>query len=171
MTEEIWKDVIGYEGRYQISNMGQLKGFGRSPKGVILNLSSSWNGYLTKNLYKNWDYQPIKIHRLVCQHFIENPENKPFINHKNGIKTDNRVENLEWCTFSENMLHAKRTGLSPSPHGENHAKAILTNEQVIYIRQTYQPRKVPKSHFAKKFGVSESAIAGILNNRNWKHLL
>jgi hypothetical protein len=78
------------------------------------------NGYLRITTHINGIQKAVSSHRLIATCWINNPENKPQVNHKNGIKTDNRVENLEWCTPSENGLHAFKTGLSTQPKGENH---------------------------------------------------
>lgn len=106
---EIWTDIKGYEGLYQISNKGNIKSFISSK--ILSPLFA--NGYLQVRLYKNSKSIRQKIHRLVAAAFIPNPANKPQVNHKNGIKTDNRVENLEWVTASENTRHAHKNGLCP----------------------------------------------------------
>ena len=112
--EEIWKDIEGYDGKYQVSNLSRIKSFARDKKGIILNGSNNNNGYLTLKL----DHKDYRVHRLIAMHFIPNPDNKPEINHKDGNKHNNLIENLEWVTREENLKHAEETGLNP--RGENH---------------------------------------------------
>lgn len=113
MSEE-WRDVVGYEGLYQVSNQGRVKSlerkgrFGRTVKERILKPAfNSW-GYLQVTLYAGGKSKRLRVHRLVCQAFHENPGNKPQVNHLNEDKTDNRACNLEWCTRTENMNHGTR---------------------------------------------------------------
>lgn len=107
--KEIWKDIEGYENLYQVSNMGRVRSYdkidsmGRYVKGRLLSLTPDKDGYLHASLSKNGNNKKYKVHRLVCKAFIPNPENKSEIDHINGDKTDNRVENLKWCTHKENM--------------------------------------------------------------------
>jgi len=107
MENEIWKDIIGFEGLYQISNMGRVKSF-HSPKEKILKLHENSIGYLRIGLHKNCNSKHERISRLVAIHFIPNPLNLPQVNHKNLNKKDNRVVNLEWCTPRQNTLHARK---------------------------------------------------------------
>lgn len=115
--KEIWRDVVGYEGLYQVSNYGNVKSLSREvnngngtyfTKEKILKPMENHKGYLGVELQDKWHF----IHRIVATTFIENPENKPQVNHIDCDKKNNRVENLEWCTNSENQIHAYKNGLN-----------------------------------------------------------
>lgn len=104
---EIWRDIRGFEGIYQISNKGRLKSFKDKKDGRILSNKNSKGGYLSAVLcYKNRPTRSDKIHRLVAEAFIPNPGNKPEVNHIDGDKQNNHVENLEWVSRKENARHA-----------------------------------------------------------------
>ena len=114
--EEIWKDIKGYEGRYQISNFGRVKSLIYS-KEKIMNIynfrrdGEKGKGYWRVRLIKNSSYKYFFVHRLVAEAFIPNPNNYATVNHINGIKTDNRIDNLEWCSLKENIQKGRETGL------------------------------------------------------------
>jgi hypothetical protein len=139
---EIFKDIEGYEGYYQISNLGKVKslhrivdnhsGFKKVLKEKFLNPNISKTGYYVVSFKKNNIKKTFKVHRLIANSFIPHVKDKKFVNHINGIKTDNRIENLEWCTILENNLHARKTGLV-NDSGCNHVSSKLTEEQVVFI--------------------------------------
>ena len=118
MTEEVWRDVKGYEGLYQVSSEGRVKslerkfidkiGRERSVKECILNPVIDRYGYLLVSLYAGGKQKNHTVHRLACEAFHENPDNKPQVNHINEIKTDNRASNLEWATARENSNFGTR---------------------------------------------------------------
>lgn len=123
--EEIWKDIEGYEGLYQVSNLGRIKSLGRTiekigPKGKVfyrtypqknLVCKKDTKGYYRTNLALNGINKTVKVHRIVAQAFIPNPENKSQVNHIDGNKENNNVSNLEWCNNQENQDHSWKTGL------------------------------------------------------------
>lgn len=102
---EVWVDVEDYPG-YKISSLGRVMSFMRSPSGRILKLKPHPKGYMYTRLYNESGSRGFKVHRLVASHFIGNPLGKPQVNHINHDKADNSVENLEWATQSENMIHS-----------------------------------------------------------------
>lgn len=114
MMSEIYKDIIGYEGMYQISNMGNVKSLdrydnkGRVVHGRILVHKKDGGGYHQVCLTKGGTRRYPKIHRLVCEAFLPNPEKKPTVNHKDENKDNNRLDNLEWATYAENAHYGTR---------------------------------------------------------------
>ena len=132
MAEEIWKDIKGYEGLYQVSNLGRVKSFnaknGRlSNQSRLLTPKLDRYGYLKLTLCKDKEYKYVTVHRLVALAFINNVENKPEVNHKDGNKLNNCVDNLEWMTGLENIHHAFDNELTP--------KTPLNNPKSIKISQ------------------------------------
>jgi hypothetical protein len=104
---ENWKDILGYEMLYEVSSNGNIRN-----KKTSKILSNKSNSYVTVSLFKNKICKRFTAHRIVAEAFIKNPLNKKEVNHINGIKNDNRIENLEWCTSSENINHSWRIGTS-----------------------------------------------------------
>ena len=124
-------------------------------------------GYLYVTLQIGGKPKYCAIHRLVAQAFIPNPHNLPQVNHLNGIKTDNRVENLEWCTASENMRHAFATGLAPQ--GVNQGQAKLNAAQVRYIR--LNPDNLKQKYLANMFHVTQTVISLIQRGKTYRSLV
>ncbi len=128
IMKEVWRDVPEFEGRYKISNKGRVKSlkFNGGKKAKILKLAMGATGYLLVSLH-NFGQTPHRIHRMVAKNFIPNPERKYEVNHKDGIKTNNIVSNLEWATKSENMLHSYRVlgnkGVWTGKFGKDHTRS------------------------------------------------
>jgi hypothetical protein len=123
---EIWKDVFGYDGVYQISNQGRVRSFHKNTKGKLLKGCFDKDGYVEYHLYKKGHRKHMKAHRGVAYHFINEIEGKTEINHLNGIKSDNKADNLQWCTRIENIHHSISEGLATHNNpakGERQAKA------------------------------------------------
>lgn len=104
---EVWKEIAGYEGLYEVSNLGRVKSLNH-PQLFILSPVLTVFGYHEVSLRKNGSAKIFKLHRLVATTFLENPLNKRCINHKSGVKINNAVDNIEWCTYSENTKHMYR---------------------------------------------------------------
>lgn len=142
---EIWKDVPNYEENYQASTMGRIKSkdryiynkYNKSNTfypGKILKLNQKRHGYLSVDLAKNGKTKTMQVHRIIANTFIPNPENKPQINHINAIKTDNRVQNLEWVTAEENREHAKENNLYVGPN----RKKVRCRQLNIIFESSYE---------------------------------
>lgn len=132
--QEIWKDVTGYEGIYQVSNYSRVKKIGYIKTTKVEHIKKQTvgkTGYYVISIWKKNKSRVVKVHRLIAEAFIENPLNKPFINHIDCNKLNNDISNLEWCTHKENMMHAKNNNLMYSPKGTGNNILMLdkkTNE-------------------------------------------
>lgn len=178
--QEIWKDIVGYEGLYQISSFGRVKSIGRDKSvgaergfyniGDIYLKYSERRGYNGVSLCKNGKVKPFSVHRLVAKHFLENKDNKTTVNHINGNKKDNRLENLEWATPSEQQQHAFSIGLRNNSIGENSNFSKLKEEDIIEIRRLYKTGFYRMGEIAKKFNIAKNTVNSIVHNYTWKHL-
>lgn len=143
-SNEIWKPVVGYEGLYRVSSIGNVYSeikdvptkWGSSFKrgGIVLKSSLDADGYERVRLYKNQKSKTVQVHRLVAMAFIDKVEGKDQVNHMNGKRNDNRLENLEWCTCKENIIHSFKF------HGR-------TTKLIIYV----QPVRITKDGFSLTF--------------------
>lgn len=179
---EIWKDIENFEGMYQVSNLGRIKSLARVKTLIngnrltinekVLQGHIDTKGYIQVELRKDGKRNISCVHRLVASAFIENPESKEQVNHIDGNKTNNRVENLEWVTCEENIHHAWNNGLNKALKGQQHCNSKLTDEQVKFIKENYKPRdrKYGMNGLARMFGVSTSPIYMIVSGKGWKHI-
>ena len=164
---EIWKEIEGYEGLYEISNYGNIKSYHKN-KCTILGHYNTKKGYYRISLTKNRIRKPFLIHVLVAKAFIPNPENKSQVNHIDANKTNNHVINLEWNTQSENQKHARRLGLFGDINGENNNYHKLTEIEVLEIRSLQG--KIKNVLIAELYGVTQQCICLIMNRKKWKHI-
>lgn len=167
---EIWRDIPGYEGLYQVSNLGRVRSLDRYVKqnhgskqlkrGKIIQPIKDCKGYLRLKLCINNTSKRISIHRLVAQVFIPNLDNKPQVNHIDGDKTNNRVDNLEWVTNQENVKHAWSTGLAQitdearkkmSKNNTNKKQVMCMNTKEIFnsIIEASKKYKINSSHISE----------------------
>jgi len=176
MTEEIWKPVKNYEGLYEVSNFGRVKALSRkwvtgwnnvtrAHSEFLLKPRTTRAGYLAVTLSKNKKASHHSVHRLVLQAFCGNSDLD--CNHRDGVKTNNYLENLEYCTTRENILHAYKIGLK-SNKGEKGSGAKLADDIVRNIRKN--KFNLSKKEFAACFDVSVSTIKMILSNKSWTHV-
>jgi len=164
---EIWKKVVGFESTHEVSNLGNLrtldryvkhyKGGLRLYKGKPKTFRLNRDGYSRTNIKTNGNSKDFTVHRLVAKAFIPNPENYKAVNHINGIKTDNRVENLEWCSYSQNTTHAVKNRL---------IETKLIDEQAIEIFNS----NLSQRKLAAIYGVNHTIVCRIKNKKAYKHL-
>lgn len=173
---EIWVDVKGYKGLYQVSNYSEIKRLGYSyyspfsgqiivPQKIITGAYK--DGYQQVALFKDGIRELVFIHRLVATAFIPNPDDKPFVNHKDSNRNNNKINNLEWVTAKENSIHAHESGTFIMPRGEESCNTRLTNEDVKYIKDN--PDNLKQKELALKFGISQGGVSKIKANKNWKY--
>jgi hypothetical protein len=176
----IWKDIEGYVGIYQVSNLGRVKSLSKSYfSGKKHSVFKSFQEMILKDIYNKDSYHQVclynqgicekrYVHRLVAEAFLVNPDNKPEVNHKDGNKSNNNVINLEWSTRLENQKHASKKGLVAK--GEKVHGSFLKKEDVLSIRKLYQ-EGMSQTDISNIFKCSRTNITKIVNNKGWKHLL
>lgn len=184
MSKEIWKDVKNYEGLYKVSNHGKIKSLkrkipllirGKYPaflpfKEKILRACVNSSGYRAVCLRNRGTSRSATVHRLVLQAFQSNPENKPQGNHKDGNILNNNINNLEWCTQSENMLHAHKIGLYDFKGNKAHNRK-LNEHQVRRIRLMREiTPKLSDIKIGKMFKVTAANIYRITRRKTWQYI-
>lgn len=165
--KEIWKPIKGYEGYYEVSNLGRVRSLthtdrmGRLYEGAIRKLQNASNGY-KQVLLSNGEKRELKqVHRLVAETFLDNPDGLPEVNHIDEIKTNNVVSNLEWCTRKYNNAYG-----SKPMKGERHPMRKLSTEQVEEIRKRRKAGELLKN-IAADFGISMSHACAITRGYYW----
>lgn len=178
LENEEWRPIVGYEGLYEVSNFGRVK---RKEKRVYSEVRNCYINkkeqlcpqFTDKYKYVNLVVYGLKtkralLHRIIANAFIPNPYNKSEVNHIDGNKLNNSIDNLEWVTRSENTIHAYRNNLIPS--GENHPKSKLTNLQVIDIYKRIKNGETCKK-ISKEFNLTEYTIRDIKFKRRWINII
>lgn len=175
--EEEWRDIRGFEGYYQVSNLGRVRSLNRTitcslgksfkKKGKVLSMNKfSSSGYRICMLTKGKIRENKFFHRLVCQAFLPNPENKPFVNHIDNDKLNNNITNLEWSTPMENTTHAKNIGVIKN--GLDHYCSKLSTSDVKDIYYLAIKGELSQKEIARLYGISQSGVSNIKNNKIWK---
>lgn len=154
--QETWRPVSGFDGVYEVSSSGEVR---NAVTGRVLRQWEN-HGYKYVSFNRGGKKTGHRVHRLVAVAFIPNPENKPTVNHLNGVKTDNNVSNLEWCTYQENERH------SVDVLGKRSTRGFFTDEQIREIRNSGKRAAV----LAREYGVSISIMQHILNRITYKHV-
>lgn len=163
--QEEYRVIEGYEGLYEISNLGNVKSFSKHQEGKKLVSWDNGKGYKRVCLAKEGKKKNHYLHRLVAGHFIPNPLLKKEVNHIDGCKENNAVSNLNWVNSSENKIHAFDTGLMQN--GEGHSKAKLTWDKVDDIRSIYKNSNCTYEDLAKMYQVNSTTIRDVIKNITW----
>lgn len=170
--EEIWKDIPGYDGVYQVSNLGRVKSFKHGKTRIMKSCDNS-RGYLAIQLQKDGITKHHNIHRLVASAFFGQSDKQ--INHKDFDRSNNKLENLEYCTQKENSKHALDNGRkgifrTGDVIGSNNKNSKLKDNDILIIRTIRKVSDITNTQIAKLFDVSQSTIGAILKSRTWKHI-
>ena len=163
MNTDIWVIITSTNGLQSVSNTAKVKS---NKNNYILAQWKDKDGYKICQIKINGKWKHCRVHRLVAQAFIPNPDKKPEVNHINGIKDDNRIQNLEWATTSENQKHAFKIGLSKARRGSDACNSILSEKQTMEIFLS----TLPQVDIAKLYNVSKHVINQIKIGKAWEHL-
>ena len=176
-----WKDIDGYDGVYRVSDTGEVSSFTKRKMGAVLVPWKQNKHYKVVGLRKHGQKKSFLVSRLVATAFIPNPYNKPEVNHIDGVPENNNVENLEWCTSSENKLHAYKIGLREpiNKKGQRikwregeHSNFVKLNEKQVRVIKSMKtiPFCISQKKIAEIFGVCRSTITAIQRGVNWKYI-
>lgn len=168
---EIWMKIKNYP-KYMVSNIGRIKRvyIGMPEADTIRKPVFNKKGYYRIQIRNDEGGRIWFLHRIVAEAFIPNPDNKPYVNHINGIKSDNRVENIEWCTNQENQNHAWKNGLKDSQLGEKCNLSTTSEDDVRLVRLFHDTGK-SISEISKTLSLSKRVVQSITSKTAWKHLL
>lgn len=162
------KELVNHK-TYFVTESGKLFRIKKDKKYEIKG-SINYYGYLEICFWVNKKGCSKKIHRLIAEAFIPNPENKKTVNHKDGNKLNNSAKNLEWATIGENVRHARKLGLYPDRKGEDHPNSKLTNKDVIEIRRLCKEKKYNQVQIAKKYNLTPRNVCSIKKRETWRHI-
>jgi HNH endonuclease/NUMOD4 motif len=165
--KEIWKAVIGYEGIYSASSSGKVR---RDSSNRIVTPQLSNCGYARIYLYKNGVKERFAVSNIIITSFFGKRPAGLQVNHKNGIKNDNRIINLEYVTPSQNTLHAYRILKRPTIKGSKHYRTKLKEEDIVEIRDLYKAGEYTLVQLSDKFNIGFNAISKIINYQRWTHV-
>jgi hypothetical protein len=165
-TVDEWRNIAGYEGLYQVSRCGLVRSLRRHKLMAVVHNQA---GYRQVNLYRESKVKNFLVHRLVAAAFLGPIPKGMQVNHKDGDKENNSVDNLEFMTPEENREHAIRTGLTPCSKGEANVRAKLKEAQVREMRSLRQA-KVKLADLASRFGITVRMVCEIVSRRAWKHV-
>ena len=153
--------------RYEINALGNVRN--KKTHRILIPVKRKDGYFQLKLTTSNTEFKMMLLHRLIAEQFIANPSGNPIINHKNGSRDDNRLENLEWSTFGGNMKHAFRVIKTKSCVGTKNPRSLLKESDVLAIRG-FEDRPSIRRVLSKKYGIAESTVNNIMKKRTWKHI-
>lgn len=169
-TEE-WRDVKGYEGLYQISSWGRVWSYPkRGHNGKMLSAGKDKKGYPLVVLMKNKKMNTTRVHRLVAQAFIPNPNNYPDVMHLDDNPPNIYYKNLQWGTHRMNMKDMSNKKRCNQPIGENRIQSKLTEKQVLEIRAKYTGKRGEQTNLGIEYGVDQCTIFDLVHRKTWTHI-
>lgn len=170
--DELWKTIEEFDGRYEISNLGNFR---NKKTGRLLKQFINSNGYKTIPLTFNKQRYNVQVHRYVALYFVPNKDCKPLVNHIDGNKQNNNANNLEWVTYSENITHAYKNNLrifyidKTVKRGEEHYRSKLSKEDVVKIKKL-NAKGMGYRKISKNLNLPIGAVRGVISGKTWKHI-
>lgn len=170
MSNEVWEEVLGYQGMYLVSNLGNVKSMSAWKNGGLMKLKPNRYGYYRINLCLDMKRETVFVHRIVWEAFNGVIPDTLQINHIDGNKTNNRLDNLELVTASENIQHAFDNDLMLPKRGEANGFAKLTEDQVREIRKRIESGAISMRALSFEYGISDTTVRLIIKRKLWKHV-